>query len=385
MMNNKINASSPSRDHNQIEKQAKLSNQSIIKKLTNSMQTTYTTVYQSYLEKNIIKVGDIINKYQLDKLIGEGSFGKVFKATEIATKKEVAIKMCKFTKKDDEYSLAADRERYFLELLKENPYVVNAIEYFRYMNNKCIVTELLGSNLYEMSVQNKYMGFSLNIIITICKQLLQFLNTIRKTEVFEGLIHCDLKPENILLSDDENNQIKIIDFGLSYIDGEKTSIYTQSRFYRAPEVLLGLDFGNPIDMWSVGCILVELYTGKSLFPGENSDDQLELICSIIGDIPKEMMEKRKPIMNINNQDSIPQIKKLYKKNTLKNILSVKDDYNKDFEDLITQMLQIDPKLRITPDMALKHKLFKISGNKRKLDSEQLEQSEKSEQLEQTEK
>jgi serine/threonine protein kinase len=82
-----------------------------------------------------------------------------------------------------------------------------------------------------------------------------------------SLIHCDLKPENILLMQPQRSAIKVIDFGSSCFVNETMYTYVQSRFYRSPEVILGLQYGCEIDMWSFGCILAELYMGYPLFPG----------------------------------------------------------------------------------------------------------------------
>lgn len=81
------------------------------------------------------------------------------------------------------------------------------------------------------------------------------------------LIHCDLKPENVLLVAPQRSGIKVIDFGSSCFVDEKMYTYVQSRFYRSPEVILGLPYGCEIDMWSFGCILAELFMGYPLFPG----------------------------------------------------------------------------------------------------------------------
>ena len=86
-----------------------------------------------------------------------------------------------------------------------------------------------------------------------------------------------MKPENILLRSPDKSGIKIIDFGSSCFKNERIYTYIQSRFYRAPEVILRLPYSEKVDMWSFGCILVELYTGEPLFPGNNEQEQLEYI------------------------------------------------------------------------------------------------------------
>jgi dual specificity tyrosine-phosphorylation-regulated kinase 2/3/4 len=98
---------------------------------------------------------------------------------------------------------------------------------------------------------------------------LRFLKSLR-------IVHCDIKPENILLKQQNKSGIKLIDFGSSCLDGETVFTYIQSRYYRAPEVIIGLPYGHPIDMWSMACIFAELLTGYPLFPGEDETEQVEL-------------------------------------------------------------------------------------------------------------
>jgi dual specificity tyrosine-phosphorylation-regulated kinase 2/3/4 len=98
----------------------------------------------------------------------------------------------------------------------------------------------------------------------------------------QDVIHCDLKPENILLKSPEKSGIKIIDFGSSCFSDERIYTYIQSRFYRAPEIILGIPYTTAIDMWSFGCILTELCTGIPIFPGESEHEQLSLIMQVVG-------------------------------------------------------------------------------------------------------
>ena len=77
----------------------------------------------------------------------------------------------------------------------------------------------------------------------------------------ENVIHRDIKPENILMKQKGKVGIKIIDFGTSMFSHEATYMYIQSRFYRAPEVILGAPYDYSIDMWSLGCLLAELHLG----------------------------------------------------------------------------------------------------------------------------
>ena len=97
-----------------------------------------------------------------------------------------------------------------------------------------------------------------------------------------SIIHCDLKPENILLKEPNKSGIKIIDFGSSAFIDERVYTYIQSRFYRAPEIMLGIPYTCAIDMWSFGCIMAELCVGYPIFPGDSENDQMSRIFEVVG-------------------------------------------------------------------------------------------------------
>ena len=121
------------------------------------------------------------------------------------------------------------------------------------------------------------------------QQLLNGLVLLNKAR----LIHCDLKPENILLKNLESPIIKIIDFGSACDERQTVYTYIQSRFYRSPEVLLGLPYSSAIDMWSLGCIVVELFLGLPLFPGSSEYNQVSRIVEMLGNPPNWMIEMGK--------------------------------------------------------------------------------------------
>jgi len=140
------------------------------------------------------------------------------------------------------------------------------------------VFELMSLNLYDFLKKNKFRGFSLNVIRKFAIQALYALKFLSQHRI----IHCDLKPENILLKHPNKTGIKLIDFGSSCFENEKLYTYIQSRFYRAPEIILGLNYSTQIDMWSFGCLLYELYTGQPIFPGESEHDQLLCMMEVLG-------------------------------------------------------------------------------------------------------
>ena len=112
-----------------------------------------------------------------------------------------------------------------------------------------------------------------------------------------------MKPENILLKSQDKSGIKIIDFGSSCFSDQRIYTYIQSRFYRAPEIVLGIPYTTAIDMWSFGCILVELYTGIPIFPGESEHEQLSLIIQVIGLPDEDLLRKSSRRENFFEPDS----------------------------------------------------------------------------------
>lgn len=118
-------------------------------------------------------------------------------------------------------------------------------------------------------------------------QILQGLLFLKKYNI----IHCDLKPENILLKQKNKTGIKIIDLGSGCYEQEQIYTYIQSRFYRAPEIIFGIPYTCAIDMWSLGCILVELFQGYPIFPGEDEFEQVAMMMEVL-DVPgAEFIEK----------------------------------------------------------------------------------------------
>ena len=103
------------------------------------------------------------------------------------------------------------------------------------------------------------------------------------------IVHCDMKPENILLINPKKSAIKVIDFGTGCFEDSTYYTYIQSRYYRAPEIILGIKYSSAIDMWSYGCILIELFYGYPLFAGEDEAEQLAIIMEYMGVPPKNML------------------------------------------------------------------------------------------------
>lgn len=230
-------------------------------------------------------------RYEILKILGKGSFGQVLKAYDHKSQQHVALKIVRNEKR---FHKQAVEEIRILEHLKKQDKdntcnIVHMTEHFTFRNHVCITFELLSMNLYELIKKNKFQGFSLALVRKFAHSILMCLDMLYRNRI----IHCDLKPENILLKQPGRSGIKVIDFGSSCYEHQRVYTYIQSRFYRAPEVILGGKYGMPIDIWSFGCILAELLTGYPLFPGEDEGDQLATMMEVLGMPPQKLVENCK--------------------------------------------------------------------------------------------
>ncbi|KAL5606129.1 hypothetical protein BROUX41_006103 [Berkeleyomyces rouxiae] len=302
-------------------------------------------------------------RYEIIDVLGKGSFGQVVRCIDHCLGVLVAIKIIRNKKRFHQQAIV---EVNILKKLREwDPHnhhsMVNFTDNFYFRGHLCISTELLDMNLYEFIKVNNFRGFSLRLIRRFTKQILSSLNLLKHRRV----IHCDLKPENILIRHPLHSEIKVIDFGSSCFENEKIYTYIQSRFYRSPEVILGMTYGLPIDMWSVGCILAELYTGVPIFPGENEQEQLACIMEVFGPPEKHLIEKStrkklffdsmgKPRLTVSTKGR----RRRPSSKTLQQVLKCDDE---PFLDFIARCLRWDPDRRMRPEEALRHEF--ITGQK----------------------
>ncbi|KAI9753201.1 MAG: dual specificity protein kinase yak1 [Lichina confinis] len=248
----------------------------------------------------ILYVNDILgseetghkNRYLILDVLGQGTFGQVVKCQNLKTQEVVAVKV---VKNRTAYFNQSMMEVSVLDLLNskldknDDHHLLRLKDTFIHRQHLCLVFELLSVNLYELIKQNQFRGLSTTLVRVFAQQLLSGLSLLNKAR----LIHCDLKPENILLKNLESPIIKIIDFGSACDERQTVYTYIQSRFYRSPEVLLGLPYSSAIDMWSLGCIVVELFLGLPLFPGSSEYNQVARITEMLGMPPTWMLEMGK--------------------------------------------------------------------------------------------
>ncbi|CAG8526062.1 7936_t:CDS:2 [Paraglomus brasilianum] len=305
----------------------------------------------------LVVMGDhLYYRYEIVDSLGKGSFGQVLKCLDHKTGEHVAVKIIRNKKR---FHCQALVEVKILESLsrwdpEDNHNIIHMTDHFYFRNHLCIAFELLSVNLYEFIKSNNFQGFSPGLIKRFCTQLLNSLSLLQR----HNIVHCDLKPENVLLKHPTKSSIKVIDFGSSCFENEKVYTYIQSRFYRSPEVILGITYNMAIDMWSLGCILAELYTGYPLFPGENEQEQLACIMEVQGLPDKYLIDKstRKRIFFDSNGGPRPVVNSKGKRRrpgskTLTQALKCNDEV---FLDFISRCLQWDPEKRMKPDEGLMH-------------------------------
>lgn len=308
---------------------------------------------------NIVTGDHLAYRYEIVDVLGKGSFGQVVSCIDHKNGVLVAVKIIRNKKRFHQQALT---EVNLLQKLKHwDPLgrhsVVNFTQSFYFRGHLCISTELLGMNLYEFIKAHDFKGFSLKLIRRFTKQMLGTLVLLSTKKV----IHCDLKPENVLLVHPMSSEVKVIDFGSSCFENEKVYTYIQSRFYRSPEVILGMSYGMPIDMWSLGCILAELHTGYPLFPGENEQEQLACIMEIFGPPEKHLIEKSsrrklffdslgKPRLTVSSKGR----RRRPSSKDLRQVLKCDDEA---FLDFLSRCLRWDPARRMSPQDALDHEFI----------------------------
>ncbi|XP_055644189.1 dual specificity tyrosine-phosphorylation-regulated kinase 2 isoform X3 [Toxorhynchites rutilus septentrionalis] len=315
-------------------------------------------------------------RYEVLEVIGKGSFGQVIRALDYKTNQHVAIKIIRNKKRFHHQALV--EVRILDELRKKDAdgsyNVIHMLDYFYFRNHLCISFELMSLNLYELIKKNNYQGFSLSLIRRFCNSIVKCLRLLYQ----ENIIHCDLKPENVLLKQRGSSLIKVIDFGSSCYSHRKVYTYIQSRFYRSPEVILGLSYGTPIDMWSLGCILAELYTGYPLFPGENEVEQLACIMEVLGVPPDDLINTATRRRLFFDSRGIPRCitnskgrKRKPASKTISQALRCNDTV---FIDFVSKCLEWDPKKRMTPEEAARHEWLQPSASSTYVSSKSKENS-----------
>ncbi|XXQ33111.1 non-specific serine/threonine protein kinase [Plasmodiophora brassicae] len=238
------------------------------------------------------RLGDRLQdgRYEVFANQGRGVFSTVLRVRDrLAGNRELVVKVIRL---NDVMFKAGQKEINMLKILGANDpenrrHCVRLLNHFEHRGHLCLVFEPLSMNLRE--VLKKYGGVGINIdgVRSYARQLFTALRLLSKCKI----IHADIKPDNILVND-AKNIVKLCDFGSAGTFTEcDITPYLVSRFYRAPEIMLGLPYGAPIDVWSIGCVLFELFTGQILFKGADNNEMLLRIMELRGSFPVKLLRK----------------------------------------------------------------------------------------------
>lgn len=284
-----------------------------------------------------------MGKYERGPVLGKGTFGEVFKATDKETGEVVAIKRFRVGDSKDGVHMTALREIKIQQELN-SPNVVKILNVFEKKNKISLVFEYMDSDL-EAIIKDKSIVLSAGDIKSHMQMLLEALKYCHERQI----MHRDVKPNNLLIA--STGEIKLADFGLSRFFGSPDPYYTRmvfSRWYRPPELFFECAvYTEVVDIWAAGCIFAELFLRSPWFPGTTDIDQLGKIFAILG-TPNE--ENWPGIQNVplfvRWNPTMPQpLEKVF------------PQASSDAIDLLKRMMKLDPGQRPTAAEALEHPYF----------------------------
>jgi p38 MAP kinase len=289
-------------------------------------------------------VWEVPQKYQNLQPVGSGAYGQVCAALDTIRNLKVAIKKLA---RPFQSAIHAKRTYRELRLLKHMNHenVIGLLDVFTpsttldEFQDVYLVTHLMGADLNSIIKTQRLSDDHVQFLVY---QILRGLKYIHSA----GIIHRDLKPSNIAVNED--CELKILDFGLARQTEAEMTGYVATRWYRAPEIMLNwMHYNLTVDIWSVGCIMAELITSKTLFPGTDHIDQLLRIMTLCGTPDDEFMRKISSEEARNYIRTLPIMRK-------KNFRDVFKGANPDAIDLLEKMLELDADKRPTAEVALAH-------------------------------
>lgn len=297
--------------------------------------------YRIELNKTVWEVPE---RYQLLAPVGSGAYGQVCSALDRMTNFKVAIKKLA---RPFQSAIHAKRTYRELRMLKhmQHENVIGLLDVFtpttlfEDFEDLYLVTALMGADMNNIIKTQRLSDDHVQFLVYQVLRAMKYIHS-------AGIIHRDLKPSNIAVNED--CELKILDFGLARHTDDQMTGYVATRWYRAPEIMLNwMHYNQTVDIWSVGCIMAEMLTGKPLFPGTDHIDQLTKILTLVGSPSSKLLTK------INSEEARNYIKSLprWEKKEFKvffrgaNPLAI---------DLLEKMLDLDADTRITATQALAH-------------------------------
>uniref|UniRef100_A0A673CYW0 mitogen-activated protein kinase n=1 Tax=Sphaeramia orbicularis TaxID=375764 RepID=A0A673CYW0_9TELE len=297
------------------------------------------TFYRQEVNKTIWEVPD---RYQNLSPVGSGAYGSVCSAYDLQTGLKVAVKKLSRPFQSIIHAKRTYRELRLLKHMKHEN-VIGLLDVFtpatslKEFTDVYLVTHLMGADLNNIVKCQKLTDDHVQFLIY---QILRGLKYIHSADI----IHRDLKPGNLAVNED--CELKILDFGLARHTDDEMTGYVATRWYRAPEIMLNwMHYNMTVDIWSVGCIMAELLTGKTLFPGSDHIDQLRLIMRLVGTPGPEFLMKLSS-ESVSSQNRMQVF--FFSNQFLLHLLSV---------DLLEKMLVLDTDKRLTAAKALSHPYF----------------------------
>ncbi|CBH15519.1 CDC2-related protein kinase [Trypanosoma brucei gambiense DAL972] len=289
---------------------------------------------------------DQFDRYNRMDILGEGTYGVVYRAVDRATGQIVALKKVRLDRTDEGIPQTALREVSILQEI-HHPNIVNLLDVICADGKLYLIFEYVDHDL-KKALEKRGGAFTGTTLKKIIYQLLEGLSFCHRHRI----VHRDLKPANILVTTD--NSVKIADFGLARAFQIPMHTYTHevvTLWYRAPEILLGEKHYTPaVDMWSIGCIFAELARGKVLFRGDSEIGQLFEIFQVLG----TPMDAEGSWLGVS---SLPDYRDVFPKWSGKPLTQVLPALDGDAVDLLSQMLRYNPAERISAKAALQHPWF----------------------------
>lgn len=237
------------------------------------------------------RIGD---RFQVMGIVGKGVFSTVLKCLDTRAGDGTATVALKMIRNNDTMRRAAEREKSILLAIAEKDpqnkrFCVRLITHLEYRHHIALVFEYQQMNLREaLKKFGKDVGINIGAVRIYARQLFIALRYLMELKV----VHADIKLDNILCSEDLK-QVKLCDFGSAFREDDSDNDptpYLVSRFYRAPEIILGLQYDRQIDLWSICVSLFELFTGHVMFPGRTNNEMLRLMMAMKGRFPNKMVK-----------------------------------------------------------------------------------------------
>ncbi|XP_006888126.1 PREDICTED: cyclin-dependent kinase-like 3 [Elephantulus edwardii] len=280
--------------------------------------------------------------------VGEGSYGTVMKCKHKVTGQIVAIKIF-YEKPEKSVNKIATREIKFLKQFRHEN-LVNLIEVFRQKKKIHLVFEFIDHTILD-ELQHYCHGLESRRLRKYLFQILRAIDYLHNNNI----IHRDIKPENILVS--QSGITKLCDFGFArtLAPGDIYTDYVATRWYRAPELVLkDTTYGKPVDIWAVGCLIIEMATGNPYLPSSSDLDLLHKIVLKVGNLTPHLQNvfSRSPIFA---GVVLPQVQ--HPKNARKKYPKL----NGFLADVVHACLQIEPAERISASDLLQHEYFTRDG------------------------